>query len=242
MNKRIYNTLSIPALMMLLLAAASAQPQPTPTADEVVTKMMSFDAQRQAEMTGYTAIRRYVAVNKERRAEMVVRVECSAEGVKQFTILSEEGSGAIRKRVLHKLVDEEAEASQRGTRSGTRLTPDNYQFQLLGEEQLENGSAYVLSVTPRSRNKYLIEGKIWVNKNDYSVVRLEGQPAKNPSFWVRDVHIVHTYQKVGQFWFASATHTTSRVRIFGPSELTIENSDYVLSQSSNTNRLAGLMR
>jgi hypothetical protein len=46
---------------------------------------------------------------------------------------------------------------------------------------------------------------------------------------VRSVHFVHTYQKVGQFWFASSTRTTSEIRVFGESELTIENSDYTLN-------------
>src|SRR4029077_6651800 len=90
------------------------------------------------------------------------------------------------------------------------------------------GPAYVLSVTPKTANKYLIDGKIWVDANDYSIVRIEGQPAKTPSIWGVSFHFVHTYQKVGQFWFASSTHTTSEIRIFGESELTIENSGYTL--------------
>jgi hypothetical protein len=40
---------------------------------------------------------------------------------------------------------------------------------------------------------------------------------------------VHTYEKVGPFWFASATDTKSEIRIFGSSELTIENADYTLN-------------
>src|SRR4029077_3950310 len=146
------------------------------------------------------------------RAEMVVRVTCGSDGAKQFSILSEEGSSAIRKHVFYKLLQEETEASRRGTRNSTRLTPENYDFYLVGKETLETGPAYVLSVVPKTENKYLIDGKIWVDANDYSIVRIEGQPAKNPSFWVRSVHVVHTYQKVGQFWFASSTRTTSEIR------------------------------
>jgi hypothetical protein len=131
--------------------------------------------------------------------------------------------------VFHKLLSEETEASRHGTRNSTRLIPANYDFQFVGQEKLETGPAYVLAVSPKTANKYLIDGKIWVDANDYSIVRIEGQPARNPSFWVHSVHFVHTYEKVGPFWFASATHTESEIRIFGSSELTIENSDYTLN-------------
>lgn len=218
------------AILTSVATIASAQASdPLPSEEEVVAKMMQFDAQRQSEQTGYMATRRYAAVNKKRHAEMVVRVSCDSSGAKAFTLVSEEGSGSIRKHVFHKLLSEETEASRRGTRASTRLIPDNYQFHMFGLETLETGLAYVLSVTPKTANKYLIDGKIWVDANDYSIVRIEGQPAKNPSFWVRSVHFVHTYQKVGQFWFASSTHTTSEIRIFGESELTIDNSDYTLN-------------
>jgi hypothetical protein len=168
-------------------------------------------------------------VNKKRQAEMFVRVSCDSSGAKSFTIVSEEGSGSIRKHVFHKLLSEETEASRRGSRASTRLIPDNYQFQTVGRETLETGPAFVLSVTPKTANKYLIDGKIWVDANDYSIVRIEGQPAKTPSFWVRSLYFVHAYQKVGQFWFASSTRTNSEIRIFGESELTIDNSDYTLN-------------
>ena len=225
---------SLTLLISVTLASAQAR-APLPPADAVVAKMMQFDAQRQSELTGYTATRRYVAVNKQRRAEMLVRVECASDGAKQFTILTEEGSSSIRKHVFQKLLSEESEASHRGTRNSTRLTPDNYDFQIVGQETLETGPAYVLEASPRTPNKYLIDGKIWVDANDFSIVRIEGQPASNPSFWVRNVHFVHTYQRVGQFWFASSTDTTSQVRIFGDSELTIENTDYKLNPRERSN-------
>jgi len=221
--------LSLTFLSLAPLASAQSG-APLPSAEDLVGKMMRFDAQRQSEMTGYTATRRYLAVNKSRHAEMLVHVACASDGTKQFTILSEAGSGSIRKQVFQKLLSEETEASRRGTRTGTRLIPANYDFQVVGQETLETGSAYVLEVTPKTANKYLINGKIWIDASDYSIVRIEGQPARNPSFWVHSVHFVHTYQKVGPFWFASTTDTTSQIRIFGESELTIGNGDYKLNQ------------
>ena len=225
-------------LANLLFATAITSAQsggPLPSVQDVVAKMMQFDAQRQSELTGYSATRRYVAVNKNRRAEMTVHVECAKDGSKQFTVISEDGSGSIRKHVFQKLLSEETEASRRGTRTSTRLIPANYDFQMVGKEALETGPAYALTVSPKTSNKYLIDGKIWIDASDYSIVRIEGQPARNPSFWVHSVHFIHTYQKVGQFWFASSTDTTSEIRIFGDSELKIENVDYKLNPSRNSN-------
>lgn len=217
---------------VVLGAAASVLSQtsdPTASADDVVANMIRHDAERKSEMTGYTAVRRYAAVNKDRRAEMVVRINASPDGTKQFTVISEEGSSAIRRHVFHKMLNEESDASRRETRNSTRIIPANYTFKLIGRETLESGPAYVFSIMPKADNKYLIDGKIWVDAKDYSIVRVEGQPARNPSFWVHDVHFVHTYQRVGQFWLASSTDTTSEVRIFGRSELTIKDSDFALN-------------
>ena len=200
-----------------------------PSADDVVAKMVQLDSGRQAQLNGYTATRHYIVVNKQRRAEMVVAMTCGSDGAKQFTILSEQGSNAIRKHVFYKMLKEETEASRRGTRNSTRITPANYEFQVTGEEAIEGRPSYVLQVTPREDSKYLIDGKIWVDASDYSIVRIEGSPARNPSFWTRSVHFVHTYQKVGPYWFAASTHSVSQVRIFGDAELTIETSSYSLN-------------
>jgi hypothetical protein len=233
--------LAVSALAIMLSAVTSASSQvgdPLPPADEVVAKMMRMDLERRSELTGYSAQRRYVAVNQNRRAEMVVRLDCSPEGAKQFTILSEAGSSSIRKHVFYKMLSEESGASRRDARDSSRITPANYTFVVIGREALDSGPSYVMAIIPKTENKYLIDGRIWVDAKDYSIVRIEGQPARNPSFWVHDVHFVHTYQRVGQFWFASSTHSTSEVRIFGHSELTIKNSDYTLNEPNNSNAQA----
>ena len=105
--------------------------------------------------------------------------------------------------------------------SQLQLPPDQRDF--------ANGRpVFLLDVTPKEDNKYLINGRIWVDATDYSIVRIEGSPARNPSFWVRSVHFEHTYQKVGPFWLASSTHSVGEIRSFGEAELTIETSGYAL--------------
>jgi outer membrane lipoprotein-sorting protein len=235
------------AIVLSAVTSASSQTADSlPSTDGVVARMLQSDAARRSQMTGYSAMRRYIAVNQDRRAEMVVQVDCSPDGSKQFKVISEQGSSSIRKHVFYKMLNEETMASRRVTRDDSRITPAIYRFNIVGQDTLETGSAYVLAIMPNTESKYLIDGRIWVSAKDYSIVRIEGRPAHDPSFWVHDVHFVHTYQRVGQFWFASSTHSTSEVRIFGRSELTIENSDYALNppkrRTAEADSVASLVR
>jgi Outer membrane lipoprotein-sorting protein len=195
--------------------------------------MLERDAQRQAQLRGYTAIRHYSAVNGQHKAEMTVKVVCADDGAKQFSILSEDGSHAIRRFVFYKMLKEEADGSRRENRNATSITPANYEFQLTGSDVVDGRPTYVLQLTPKGKNKYLVEGKIWVDAADYSIVQIEGRPAHNLSFWTRSVHFVYKYQKVGPFWLASRSHSVNDIRFFGPSELTIENSDYRLNTTGS---------
>lgn len=216
------------ATTFFLAGLSSAQGiAPALSTDDVVAKMLEHDAQREVQLSGYKATRHYLVVHKRTRAEMKVELTCAGDGVKEFKILSESGSFAIRSLVFHRMLKEETEASRPETRKITRITPSNYDFRLIGQDFLGVHPAYVLHVAPRHDNKYLIDGKIWVDADDYSIVRIEGRPARNPSFWTRSVHFVHTYQKVGPFWLAASTHSVSEIRIYGSAEMTIESSDYV---------------
>ena len=83
-----------------------------------------------------------------------------------------------------------------------------------------------MAIEPKTANKYLALGRIWVDAEDYAIVRVEGKPSKNPSFWFKSVHFVHDYDKNGDFWFPVSDHSVTDVRIFGATEMTIEYFDY----------------
>ena len=93
---------------------------------------------------------------------MTVRVNCDTAGVKTFEVVDESGSGVIRNRILRKMIEAEAEASQKGEREQTRIIPANYDFKLVGTEVSDGKANYVLEVNPKTRNKFLIRGRIWV--------------------------------------------------------------------------------
>ena len=212
----------------LTLAAAESGAALAGTSD-VISKMIERDGQRQAALNGYTAQRRYTLENTRlnKRAEMLVRMTVMADGTKEFDIVSESGSGAVRKRVFRKMLEAEIEASRPALRDRSRITPANYEFRLVGTDTIEGRPAYVLELTPRTENKYLIRGRIWVDTADYAIAHIEGSPARNPSLWTRSVHFTHRYSKSGAFWFAASNRSVTEVLIFGATNLNIEYFDYV---------------
>ena len=66
---------------------------------------------------------------------------------------------------------------------GVALNHDNYNFSFVGREKTPTGFVYILAVEPRTQNKLLYRGRIWVDATDFAVMRIEAEPAKNPSFW-----------------------------------------------------------
>src|SRR5437870_11423219 len=42
---------------------------------------------------------------------------------------------------------------------------------------------------PKRKDKYLIEGQVWIDAADFGIARVQGAPAKRPSFWLSNVAI-----------------------------------------------------
>jgi hypothetical protein len=229
----------------LIFAAliAAQDPGQQPPANDVVAKMIERDNQRQAALHGYTGVRRYVLENSRhhKRAEMLVTVTSLDDGSKQFQTVWTTGWGVARNHVFPRLLESESEASLPDVRERSRITPENYSFEMVGRDYVNQHPAYVIAITPKTQNKYLVRGRIWIDVDDYAIVRIEGKPAKNPSFWIKSVHFVRTYQKSGSFWLPVSDHSVTDARILGTTELTIEYFDYAPNATtlSALRKLAG---
>jgi hypothetical protein len=225
---------SLLLLSALTLRAADLYVPPL-AADEVVARMLQHDRDRQAALEGYTARRRYVLENQSRhkRAEMLVRLKCLKDGSKEFEVESSAGWGVARNHVFPRLLSAEVEASEPGSRDRSRIIPENYTFEMAGMETVNDRAAYVIAVAPRTSNKYLMKGKIWVDAEDYAIVRIEGQPAKSPSFWIKSVRFVHTYARQGAFWLPASDDSVTDARILGATDLKIEYFGYLANSAAS---------
>jgi MucB/RseB family protein len=217
------------ALFLLPASVAAADESPSlPTATEIVTRMGSRDLQRQVSIEGYAGMRRYVLDNQKlhKRAEMLVQVQGDPDGTKHFEVVSEEGWKAAHKHVLRKMLESESETSRPEMRASTKLNLENYDFEVIGTEMVADRPAFVLETQPKRKEKYLFRGRIWVDAEDYALVRAEGSPAKNPSFWTKSTHFVQIYQKNGPLWFPRSTQSVTEAHIFGTTDVNIEYFDY----------------
>ena len=230
----------LPKLFASILVLQSAlYSAALPSVDEVIAKMVQRDQERRSAFQGYTSVRYYVLENTKhhKQASMTVRMTQCKDGSKEFKIVTSSGWSGARKHVFPKLLEAEAEASRPGNPEDSRVTPQNYSFSMLRADEVDGRKAYVLDVVPKKQTKYLMRGTIWVDAEDFAIVRMEGEPAKNPSFWIKNVQFAHKYEKHGPFWLAAFDNSVSDARIFGPTELRINYFDYVFNKPSQEAKL-----
>ena len=91
-----------------------------------------------------------------------------------------------------------------------------------GREEVAGEPCWRLELKPRRNSKFLIQGHAWISCADFEIVKLEGRPAEMPSFWMKDIHLVRTFQKVGGYWLPRADRSVNQVRMFGETRFEID--------------------
>lgn len=228
------------ATSALSRAWGSAQPSaPTPTAAEITERMLLHDQRQSSALQRYQGFRHYSVVyrgfTRTIKASMDVEVNYDTSSGKSFQIISQEGSGTLCNKVLKRALDSEREASL--DKSSTALNSENYKFQLIGTDQVGERPAYVLAVEPINPSKFLYKGKIWVDATEFAVMKMEVQPAKNPSFWISRTLIQHTNQLTNGFWLPEQNRSETKVRIGGTAIMSIDYQSYRIP-SRPTDRVA----
>lgn len=195
---------------------------------EIVEQMQRHNQAQIEGLKHYEALRHY---HVEYRgfpttldANMDVEVNYDATTGKSFRIVSQSGSSLLCNKVLKRAVDSEKEAAQ--DKGATALTSANYRFRLLGSESLGGRPAYILDVAPLTASKFLYRGKVWVDAAEFAVVKMETEPAKNPSFWISRTLIHYSSAKSGAFWLPHEVRSETKVKIGGTAMLTIDYGSY----------------
>jgi hypothetical protein len=203
------------------------------TAERVFAELIRRNELRNTELRSYSEMRSYSVSDQKGKvhAETVVRLDYRAPDSKSFVPISEKGSAVVRRLVLNRLMESEVEAASGKSHRDSSINAANYTLDLLGEQDLGANRCFVVQATPTRKDKYLFDGKVWIDAQDYAVVQIVGHPAKKLSVWVDRADFVRRYQKIGDFWLPLKDETSVHVRFYGSKMLTINHESYTINDA-----------
>lgn len=161
-------------------------------------------------------------------AEMTVKTVYRKATGKSYTILAESGSGLLRKYVLHDILESERQINLPGNREASWLTSANYEMKLKSSaiEQLDGRNCYVVAISPKHKAPNLIEGTIWVDAQDESLVQIQGTASKSVSIFTGATQVMRQYINVNGFAMATHARAVAGSALFGPTVIKIDYLNY----------------
>ena len=217
---------------LAVVGAGSVQAQsrgPVPAVETILNRMAQARAENRTRLRPYTVSRDYKLFGKERqttKAEIIADVSFIPPDVKHYAIRQANGMG-LGEKIVRQMLDHETDIVK--DYGSTDLTPDNYDFRFLHEDDLNGRHCYVLEMLPKRKGKTLLRGQIWVDATTYQLRRTEGEPGKAPSWWLRDSRIVLVYGDVGGMWLQTSSESTANVRFVGPHTMVAHDVEYKFS-------------
>jgi hypothetical protein len=213
------------------MACASAQTgSSVPTAETIITRMAQARAENRARLRPYIVTRNYKLFGKDEskaKSEVIADVAFVPPDSKKYTIEETNGSG-LGQILVRRMLANEAEVTK--DHVSTDLSVDNYDFRFVREADLSGQRCYVLELLPRRIERHLLHGDIWIDANTYLLRRFEGELAKPPSWWVRDVSLTLVYGAVGGMWLQTGTEAAADVRILGRTTMVSRDVKYKITE------------
>lgn len=202
------------AAFTLVMAATGAS---APASTSIAPRTFDWRTIAEPELEQYRALRRMHALAEKVNHEgwLDAWTEYDSKGFR-YQIVAERGSGTVRNKVLKAILKREQELIANGDFGRGELTPENYKF---GPETEANGLRYV-PITPKRKDVMLVDGRM-VLDGEGELLRVEGELAKNPSFWTTRVNVVRHYARVDGVRVPIQTESLAKVRFAGTSKLNV---------------------
>lgn len=190
-----------------------------PSLETILTRMSRTAIRNKTRHSPYTVTREYEMFGRDRnraRSRVIANITFVPPDSRNYRVLRAEGS-SIGEMVVRRVLKRETAIQKDG--QAADISQENYSFRFLREEVANNHRCYILQMLPKRQDKNMLRGTIWVEATTYQIRRVEGEPEKNPSWWVRDVHIALNYADIGGMWLPTSSECTAEVRLLGPSAM-----------------------
>jgi hypothetical protein len=210
----------------------------------VIARVNEAQERREQRVAGYTAVEHYTVRNShfQETAELAAKVLYQRGSGKRYQVLWRRGPRFLQERVINRILKEDARLSRSAERSHTLLTSANYTMTVQGTQLWQGKQCYIIAIRPRMHQFSLIEGKAWVDKETYSVLRIEGRPAASPSFWTGRPIVERAYAVLDGISFPKHSRAKSSGFFTGKSELDIDYSQYLITIEPNADLPSGGLR
>ena len=222
-------------LLFASFAAAQTTSQPAnkqliPSMQTVVAGLEAAQRANHAHMVAFTVTREYTLFGEqldEPKGTVVAEVHFQPPTTKTWEITKSSGSERAEK-VVRGILEREAKYASAGK---IAIDREHYDFRFVGSGEAERRPCYILEIIPRRDEGNLLRGQIWVDRDTYLIHRLEGEPAKNPSWWIKDLKLSTAYGNFGGIWLPTNSRGVADVRVFGPHSMTERTLSYRAGQT-----------
>jgi hypothetical protein len=217
--------------LLVLAFGVPFLPAQQPDASVIIQGVDRAVHARADHLGGYTVTEHYAVFRGKDEvqpaAEMTVRTTYRKESGKSYEILSQSGSALIRKYGLLPLLDHEKQINLPGNREAAWFTSANYRMQVKpGTERVDGRECFALPIHPKQKAPNLIEGTLWVDAKDFTIVKIDGTSSSSPSLWTGPAHVERHYINLNGFGMATHAKAVSESFLLGQSIVTIDYQNY----------------
>lgn len=236
--------MSAALLLMLLFANTngsatdlSAMSNDHPDISTLIKRIVEAQLDNRARSKPYSVTREYKVfggdINRP-RTEVLAQVNFLPPNVKSYGI--DQSTGGMGEKVVRRILDHEVDSTR--DPKLMMINDTNYDFAFTGSQTVAGVPCYKLEITPKHERKDLLNAAIWVDKDSYRILRIEGEPAKSPSFWVKDVHVVLEFAEVAGMWLQTTTKAMAHMRFGGEYRIVSRDVNYDVAQTVAANSAA----
>lgn len=221
-------TASYLALTLFTVALTAQQTD----AAVIIRDLDSANQARYDHVLSFTDVEHYVVFRGKGKAhpaaEMTVRTTYRKGIGKSYAILAQSGSELVLKYGLRPLLENEKAINDPATVSQSWFTSANYEMHLKpGVSQVIDGRTCVaLAITPHHKAPNLIDGTLWVDAGNHTLVEVEGTASKSPSIFAGTTRMMRRYANLQGYAMAVHARAESSSLPFGETVITIDYSDY----------------
>jgi hypothetical protein len=218
----------------IVLLAIVGVPAQAPDAASVIHTVDAAVAARVDRVVAFTDTERYSIYrggDETHPAAEMTATDAYTKGVgKSYTIVSLSGSSIIQRVGLKPLIDNEEKINLPGKVETSWFVSANYEMSLRpGPPVVVNGrSCHVLDIKAKHKAPNMIDGSMWVDVRDGSLVQIDGVATQSASIYSGPAHMTREYVNVDGFAMATHARAESNSFLFGRTVVTVDYSNYHL--------------